>query len=284
MRKEKIRNEDYSQRERPLTRSKQFLDIFKHRFLELLKLSLLQTVFNMPLLVTIFFFWMLLGQASSTSDPQGSMMMIFLIQGATFLVSLPISFVGLTGSFYALKKLVYAEGEFASSSFFYGLKEEWKKGLALGVIAGLSCGIAVIGIYFFLLAPYDIITWVKGFGIAIVIIQLIVVLMISYYSVAQVVVYKNNLRFILRNSFLMVLMRFPINLGLLILYPGGFIALVCIMPYTMYAGLALMIISTAFGHLVWILNAISAFDKYINQEKFPDYYRKGLAQQETKEE
>ncbi len=283
MRKEKIRKDDYSQRERPKTRSKQFLDIFKHRFLELLKLSLLQTVFNLPLLITIFFFWVLLGQASGTSDPQGSMMMIFLIQGASFLVSLPISFVGLTGSFYALKKLVYAEGEFASSSFFYGLKEEWKKGLALGIIAGLSAGIAMIGIYFFLLAPYDIVTWVKGFGIAVVIIQLIVVLMISYYSVAQVVVYKNKLRFILKNSFLMVLMRFPINLGLLILYPGGFIALVCIMPYTMYAGLVLMIISAAFGHLVWILNAIGAFDKFINKEQFPDYYRKGLSE-ETKEE
>lgn len=283
MRKEKIRTEDYSQRERPKTRSKQFLDIFKHRFLELLKLSLLQTVFNLPLLITIFFFWIVLGQASGTSNPQGSMMMIFLIQGASFLVSLPISFVGLTGSFYALKKLVYAEGEFASSSFFYGLKEEWKKGLALGIIAGLSAGIAIIGIYFFLLAPYDIVTWVKGFGIAVVIIQLIVVLMISYYSVAQVVVYKNKLRFILKNSFLMVLMRFPINLGLLILYPGGFIALVCIMPYTMYAGLVLMIISAAFGHLVWLLNAISAFDKFINKEQFPDYYRKGLCQ-ETKEE
>ena len=283
MRKEKIRTEDYSQRERPKTRSKQFLDIFKHRFLELLKLSLLQTVFNLPLLITIFFFWIVLGQASGTSNPQGSMMMIFLIQGASFLVSLPISFVGLTGSFYALKKLVYAEGEFASSSFFYGLKEEWKKGLALGIIAGLSAGITMIGIYFFLLAPYDIVTWVKGFGIAVVIIQLIVVLMISYYSVAQVVVYKNKLRFILKNSFLMVLMRFPINLGLLILYPGGFIALVCIMPYTMYAGLVLMIISAAFGHLVWLLNAISAFDKFINKEQFPDYYRKGLAE-ETKEE
>ena len=79
-------------------------------------------------------------------------------------------------------------------------------------------------------------------------------------------------------------MRFPINLGLLILYPAGFIALICIMPITMYVGLGLMVFTSAFGHLVWMLNAVSAFDKFINKEQFPDYYRKGLFKEETKEE
>ena len=82
----------------------------------------------------------------------------------------------------------------------------------------------------------------------------------------------------------MSLMRFPINLGLLILYPAGFIALICIMPITMYVGLGLMVFTSAFGHLVWMLNAVSAFDKFINKEQFPDYYRKGLFKEETKEE
>ena len=280
MRKERIRPDDYLQRERPKTRLKQFFDIFAHRFLELLKLSLLQTVFNMPLLITIFLFWMLL-QNSSTEQ---AVMTVFLIQGATLVVCLPFSFVGLTGSFYAIKKLIYAEGEFASSSFFHGLKEEWKKGLVIGLIAGFSAAIAVIGAYFFIFSTYDIFTWVRGFGIAIIVIQLIVVLMVCYYSVAQSIVYTNKMSPILKNSFLMTLMRFPINLGLLILYPSGFIALVCIMPITMYVGLGLMVFTSAFGHLVWMLNAVSAFDKYINKEQFPDYYRKGLYKEETKEE
>ena len=46
MKKEYIRPTDYEQRERPKTRAKQFFDIFRHRFLELLKLSLLQAVFS----------------------------------------------------------------------------------------------------------------------------------------------------------------------------------------------------------------------------------------------
>lgn len=280
MRKERIRPDDYTQRERPKTRLNQFFDIFKHRFLELLKLSLLQAVFNMPLLVTIFLFWMLLNNSSS----EQAVMMVFLIQGASFIVSLPISFIGLTGSFYAIKKLIYAEGEFASSSFFYGLKEEWKKGLVIGLIAGLSVAVAVIGAYFFIFSTFELISWVRGFGIAIIAIQLIVVLMVCYYSVAQSIVYTNKIGPILKNSFLLTLVRFPINLGLLILYPSGFIALVCIMPLTMYIGLGLMLLTSAFGHLVWMLNAVSAFDKFINKEQFPDYYRKGLYKEETKEE
>ena len=279
MKKEYIRPSDYEQRERPKTRFKQFLDIFKHRFLELLKLSLLQTVFSLPLLATIFLFWMLMASAKD----QQAVMMIFLVQGASLLISLPIAFVGLTGSFYALKKLAYAEGEFASSSFFIGLKEEWKRGLLIGFIAGLSGGIAVIGSYYFIFMPSDMNSVVKGFGIAMIVIQLIVVLIVCYYSMAQVVVYSSSLRQLFKNSIIMGLIRFPINLGLLILYPGGFIALVCIMPYTMYVGLGLMILTAAFGHLVWMMNAMTAFDKYINKEQFPDYYRKGLYQ-ETKEE
>ena len=279
MKKEIIRSSDYEQRERPRTRVSQFFDIFKHRFLELLKLSLLQAVFSLPLLVTIFLFWLLLPNAHTNQ----AVMMVFLIQGASSLITLPIAFVGLTGSFYALKKLAYAEGEFASSSFFIGMKEEWKKGLLIGLVAGLSAGIAIIGAYFFVFSPYDIIPWVKGLGIAVSIIQLIVVYISCYYSIAQVVVYENKLWPIIKNSIIMNLMRFPINLGLFILYPGVFIALICIIPYTMYVGVGLMMLTSVFGHLVWMMNAMSAFDKYINKEQFPDYYRKGLYQ-ETKEE
>ena len=279
MKKEIIRSSDYEQRERPRTRVSQFFDIFKHRFLELLKLSLLQAVFSLPLLVTIFLFWLLLPNAHTNQ----AVMMVFLIQGASSLITLPIAFVGLTGSFYALKKLAYAEGEFASSSFFIGMKEEWKKGLLIGLVAGFSAGIAIIGAYFFIFSPYDIIPWVKGLGIAVSIIQLIVVYISCYYSIAQIVVYENKLWPIIKNSIIMNLMRFPINLGLFILYPGAFIALICIIPYTMYVGVGLMMLTSVFGHLVWMMNAMSAFDKYINKEQFPDYYRKGLYQ-ETKEE
>ncbi len=279
MKKEIIRQTDYAQSERPKTRSKQFFDIFKHRFVELIKLSLLQTVFNMPLLVSVFLFWMTLNNIKNGNE----LFTAFLIQACSLLISLPSCFTGLTGSFYAIKKLVYAEGEYASSSFFIGLREEWKKGLLVGLIAGLSAGIAVIGCYFFIFYGEGLNTAMIGFGIAIVIIQLMVVLMVCYHSISQIVVYNNTFKNILKNSFIITLMRFPMNLGILLIHPGIFVALICIMNITMYVGLGLLILTCAIGHLLWMLNCVSAFDKFINKEQFPDYYRKGLYKEESKE-
>ena len=128
MREEKIKSKDYSTSERPETRTKQFFDIMRHRFVELLKLSLLQAVFNMPLIVSIVLFHIL----SKTATSINALMTIFIIQGLSFLISMPFAFTGLTGFFYCLKKIIHAEGEYASSSYFIGLRDEWKKGAVVG--------------------------------------------------------------------------------------------------------------------------------------------------------
>ena len=117
---------------------------------------------------------------------------------------------------------------------------------------------------------------ISGFAIAIITIQFIVMLIVSYYSLGQITIYENNFKYVYKNAFILTLMRFPINLLLVILYPGIIIVLFCIMDITMCIGVLLAIFFAVFGHLIWILNSISAFDKFINQEKYPDYYRKGL--------
>ena len=38
----------------------------------------------------------------------------------------------------------------------------------------------------------------------------------------------------------------------------------------------LLFFFASFGHLIWMLNALSGFDKFINKDNYPDYYRKGL--------
>ena len=279
MKKERIKQEDYQNENRPKTRSKQFLDIFKHRFVELLKLSLLQTVFNMPLIVSFVIFYALI----RNTEDLNALMTVFLIQGVSFLISMPCSYAGMTGTFYCMKKLGYAEGEFASSSFFIGLREEWKKGLLIGLIVGLSACVAVIGFFFlyFYFAQIDV--NMTGFGIAVLGIQLIVILMVSYYSIAQIVIYDNSMRFILKNSFIFTLMRFHHNLVCFIFYPAIIIALICIMEITMFVAVGLIVFFAAFGHLLWMMNALAAFDKFINKTNYPDYYRKGLYKQDEQE-
>lgn len=272
MKKEKVKAEDYQNKDRPDTRLKQYGDIFKTRFVELLKVSLLQAVFNMPFIVSLIIFYAVVRNSTDLNQ----LMTAFLIQGASFIVSVPCLFVGMTGVFYCMKKIAFAEGEYASSAFFIGLREEWKNGLLIGLLAGFSAFIALTGFFFlyFYLSQVDAV--VTGFGYAIIAIQLIVVLMVCYYSVGQVIVYSNQLRFVFKNSFIMTLIRFPFNLLFFIIYPGILIALFTIMEITMFVGVGLLVFFSAFGHLMWMLNAMSAFDKFINKEKYPEYYRKGL--------
>ena len=280
MREEKIKSIDYSTSERPKTRTKQFFDIMRHRFVELLKLSLLQAVFNMPLIVSIVLFHIL----SKTATSINALMTIFIIQGLSFLISMPFAFTGLTGFFYCLKKIIHAEGEYASSSYFIGLRDEWKKGVIVGMIVGASLALAVIGFFFFYFYVSSYNTTIAGLGIAIVIIQAVMVLMVAYYSIGQIVMYTNKMRFVLKNSFIMTLMRFPQNLLFIIIHPGILASLFAIMDITAFVGVILLIALSGIGLLIWNLNIISAFDKYINKESYKEIYLKGLSTYKQMEE
>ena len=186
------------------------------------------------------------------------------------------TFTGMTGSFYCFKKIIYGEGEYASSSFFVGLVSEWKKGFVTGMIVGLSVAATIIGSFFcyYYLSAYN--TVVAGFGIAIMAIQAIVVLILSYYTISQVLIYENSYKHVLKNSFIFALMRSPSNLAIFIIHPGVAIALLATMQITMYVGVVLLLIFVAFGHLMWMLNCVAGYDKFINKDNYPDYYRKGL--------
>lgn len=272
MKKEEMKENDYLNKDRPLNRRGQFFDIFKHRFVELMKLSFLQAVFNVPLIVSLVLFYVLVKNATNLS----SLMTVFLIQGGSFLISMPSIFVGMTGTYYCMKKLIYAEGEFASSSFFTGLLEEWKKGLIIGLIAGFSSALAVIGFFFFFFYLSSVNSVISGFGIAILGVQFVAALTLCYYALAQVVFYSNKLQYVLKNAWIFTLIRFPSNLLFFIIHPGIFIALFCIMDITMYVGIILLLIFVAFFHLMWVCNMVTTFDKFINKEYYPEYYRKGL--------
>ena len=271
--KDNVRANDFENKERPSTRLKQFFDIFRHRFVDILKISLLQAVFNMPLVVSLVLFYILVRNSSSFV----SLNTVFLIQGAAMVVALPIAFIGLSGSFYCFKKMCYVEGEYASSSFFNGMREEWKKGLLIGLLPGISYALTIIGSFYAYYYLTQVNPTIAGLSIAILVTQALVVSMVSYYSISQVVVYSNKLRYVLKNSFIMTLIRFPINLLVFIIHPGIIVALFAIMEITMYVGIVLLIFLVGIGHLLWVTNCLAAFDKFINQENYPDFYRKGLS-------
>ena len=282
MRKEKIRATDYSNKERPKDRLHQFGDIFKHRFLELVKLSLLQAIFLMPLSVSCVLFWIFLKPASAASN-KDAVFTIILFQSVSFLITVPVLYIGLTGIFYCLKKIAYAEGEFAASSFFIGLREEWGRSLAIGILPAVSAFLALFGGFLTIVYLPSINTVLAGLAIAILVIQFLLIYMHSYYCLGQITVYSNKMKYVYKNSMIMMLLRFPYNLLFIIVHPCIYIAALLIVDISMYVGVVLFMFTCVFGHLIWVLNVLGAFDKYINKENNLEIYRKGLRPIEDKE-
>lgn len=284
MRKEVIRETDFSIKELSKTRGAQFKDLLKTQFLNLVKISCLQTVFNMPLLVWAILFVIFL----TTVNPEG-VYVVILVGSGILIPCVAISNIGLIGMFYCLKRLAYSDGLFAASSYFVGIKEEGKKGFAVGLLQGLVSGVVLAGatfLYFYAAVN----PWIIGLGITLLIILFFVMTMVNYYSLAQAAVYSNNTGVVIKNSFLMSLMRFPKHLLLFILHPGlviiGYVGF-CFVPYAgiiiSYVWLALFALFNSIGLLAWMLFILTSFDKFINQENYPEYVGKGLYK-ESKED
>jgi hypothetical protein len=56
------------------------------------------------------------------------------------------------------------------------------------------------------------------------------------------------------------------------------------MDITAFIGVVLLIALSGIGLLIWNLNVISAFDKYINKESYKEIYLKGLSTYNQTEE
>ena len=85
MRREQFRKTDFELSELPKTRLEQFFDILKHQTWNLIKVSGLQTVFNMPLIVWFVLFIM----AITSVNPEGTFVVI-LVGGAILVPCLMI--------------------------------------------------------------------------------------------------------------------------------------------------------------------------------------------------
>ena len=131
--RDKVRESDFTSKELPKTRKSQFKDLITRRFVSLLKLSLLETIFLMPLLVSIITFHIFIRNSKDFNQA----FTVTLFTGIALLISIPIAYIGAAGLSYALKQLVWREGEFAASSFFLGLREEGKRCFFIGLIVGV---------------------------------------------------------------------------------------------------------------------------------------------------
>ena len=272
--KEKHITEDEAIRSLPHNRKEVFFDLIKHRKMTLFSLSCFTFMFFIPLAIDLFYFNFLEAVAIENEKFDYLFSLIFY----SMLIMLPcmiIGFIGFAGAFYTAKKIVWQEGVSVASDFFQGIKENWKHALIDGMIFGIVLfGLVVGGSYLYIFASVSPV--LKGIGIGAIILIFILFGMVVALDFTQSVYYQNSMIRTIRNSFSFVgLLNWRVFV-LFLLSTGVVVTLCSLNMITLGVGLFLFAILNSVVVIIYTLLAHSAFDKYINEEHYPDMVGKGL--------
>ena len=267
----------------PRTRKEVFFDLLKNRKMTLFALSCYVFMFFIPLAVDLLYFNFTEAMAISAEKSEYLFSLIFY----SMLIMHPcmmIGFIGLAGGFYTAKKLVWQEGISLASDFFKGIKENWKHALINGFIFGLVLFGLVIG-GSFLVIYADVHAVVRGIGIGALIALFLVFGMVTAINFTQGVYYENSFGVTLKNSFSFLgLLNWKVFV-IYLLSTGVVFTLSLFNFLTLSIGLLLFAVFNSVVIVLYTLVSHTAFDKYINQEHYPEMVNKGLykASQDDKE-
>ncbi len=272
---------DNSMRPLPKNRKGLFFEIIYAQSAALFKISLLITLFLLPLLawmtvMSISDELLLIELEGAPSDMQSDILIkIFNKKLYGNLASIPLFaflFMGLGGISFVMRNLVWNELTFIWEDFKKGFKDNWRHSLMLGLLFGL------------IINSLNMMNWIlfgmKGgiSGIVIYLFFLLIFISMFMFCMTQQVVYKNDFMHLIRNSMIMTFSRLISNLFVLILTFSPFILLIF---YSVSLPSLIVLIAMAlsgFGYMALILTLYShsVFDKYINAQHYPQLVNKGI--------
>lgn len=273
-RKEKQISDSEAKRSLPTTRKEVFFDLLRNRKMTLFALSCFTFMFFIPLAVDLFFF-NYLESAAIAADKKEYLFSLVFYSMCIMLPCMIIGFIGFAGAFYTAKRLVWQEDINLAVDFFHGIKENWKHAIINGLLFGVILfGVVIGGSYLLIFAPTSPITC--GIGIGALILVFLTFGMVIALNFTQDVYYENGILTTFKNSFCFLgLLNWRI-LVLFILTTGGLFTLSIFNLITLGIGLFLFAVLNSVVIIIYTLLSHSVFDKYINQEHYPDMVGKGL--------
>lgn len=274
---------DFTPDKLPGTRFQLFKDVFFNRLGALVKINLLVLLFCLPAIV-----WVVIMQLVKQAD--GSLLpysgnvgagtglpvtdvvalgqaRAFQFDIQTYLVLIPcimIASVGLSGAFYVMRRLVWGEGTSVAGHFFRGIKMNFLPFLWSSLFAGISLFLVManVGIYNNLTEVH--IAW-RVVGIAVSIIQFVLILSMMIFLTTQAVTYKLKTWALIKNSFLFAIALLPTNLIMLLLSAIPVIIMLILPSMISVFGLLIFaLIGFSYIILIWTVYAHWAYDKFIN--------------------
>ena len=273
-RKEKQISDSEAKRSLPTSRKEVFFDLLRNRKMSLFALSCFTFMFFIPLAVDLFFF-NYLESAAIAADKKEYLFSLVFYSMCIMIPCMVVGFIGFAGAFYTAKRLVWQEDINLAVDFFHGIKENWKHAIINGLLFGVILfGVVIGGSYLLIFAPTSPITC--GIGIGALILVFLTFGMVIALNFTQDVYYENGILTTFKNSFCFLgLLNWRI-LVLFILTTGGLFVLSIFNLITLGIGLFLFAILNSVVIIIYTLLSHSVFDKYINQEHYPDMVGKGL--------
>ena len=258
---------DFTPDQLPKNRLELFLTALRGQFGKLFWLNLLYDVFCIPL-----FFWLLLNfQVLTNYAEQTGSVMGFVNDGylSTFLMGmipcLALMGVGSSGQMYCLRNWSRDQHSFMMSDFKDSIKLNWKQGLGLGAINGLSLFLVFIcWVYYGALAETNVFFLVPQ---VLVVVIVTVWWMMNMLAFPMIVTYEMKFKDIVRNCALIAVARLPwsvLFLALTVVLPAALFMLVPNVLFMLILGAWFLFFGFSFNGLVYASYANACFDKFLN--------------------
>ncbi len=271
---------DYAEAMLPHNRRGVFFDVLKLHWKEFLLYGLLCFVFCLPMHLVAVAEEMMssiisLGTESSNATGEISFTIheIRRISAAVKIPCFMLIAVPIAGFSRVIRQFSWMENVHFKTEFIRGIRENIKQTLGLSVIVGIFNFIAVFACYSaFELEDMilSVFLWLPA------VFLLIVILPIGAYMTVSISLYNDNFIGHIKTSLLLYLSA-PFKTILAVIC-GAIVFAVQFLPYyiCMFAGRIISSLLIPIIFLGWYLFALNQADKFINEEKFPEYVGKGL--------
>ena len=277
----KYSSHDYQYSSLPTNRKEAFKDVYRHNFRTILFSGGLLLLFALPLI--IFNLVMDVGRLGMTLEhySEEELYNVLLLWDIIVNVGSVILFfaflVSFAGVFRIIRQLIWQEGISFWHDFKRGIKENYP-------IMSLLSGI-VATIY---LATYFVQLFFLQFfiGLTLIIIFMVVFISVYLWSIMMSGVYQTKLFVYVKNGFFFTSKSIGWTLLYVLMSTLPFLSyylyflsfsgslLFVILKYVIITIMVVMFYPMML--IVGLLFANSKFDTFINQENYPEYYRKGL--------
>jgi len=251
---------DFTPENLPDNRSKLFFEMLRIRFSGLCAVNLFYLIFCIPALLWTVTYLPVLMSAEADIQMVWSSLTLYLIG---MVPCLTIAGAGAPGLMYVCRNWARDQHAFLVSDFKDAVKGNWKQGLLVGLVNGVSLLISYVGVVYYGQMAQAGLFWVVPQ--ALVVMMLALWWMINMLIFPMMVTYDMNLKTLIRNSALIAAARLPWSILFLVGAFGVPMAVAMFVPYGyLVMGLIYLVVGFALTGLVYASYANSCFDRFLN--------------------